>query len=312
MADSENKRFLVLFLEMMAAERGAAKNTLEAYRRDLEDYIAHLDHHRQTVTTATTALIRDYLAGLDALGLKSSTLARRLSAVRQWHRFLYGEGLSTSDPGAVLEGPRRGRPLPKVMMVDDVDRLITTAREGLQAMDRPLPERLRAAMIACLIEVLYASGLRISEAIALPISITRRDQPFLIVRGKGNKERLVPINAEAKTAIATYLALRETAGLGASKWLFPADSATGYITRQHVARELKGVAAAAGLNAKAVSPHVLRHAFASHLLQNGADLRSVQQLLGHADIATTQIYTHVLDDRLVSMVRDLHPLADED
>ncbi len=166
--------------------------------------------------------------------------------------------------------------------------------------------------MACLLELLYATGLRVSELIALPVTAARRDERFLVVRGKGNKERIVPLNAAAKTAMTAYLALREDAGLAASKWLFPSSGESGHLTRQHVGREMKAVAGAAGLPAAKVSPHVLRHAFASHLLQNGADLRSVQQLLGHADIATTQIYTHVLDERLAGLVRDLHPLAEDD
>jgi len=302
---------IALFLDMMAAERGAAKNTLEAYRRDLDGYIAFLSGRRVGPLAATTEHVRAYLAACDAEGLKSASIARRLSAVRQFHRFLYAEGVATEDPAAVLEGPKRGRPLPKVMSVDDVDRLLSVAQEGIADEARPISERLRAARLSCLLELLYASGLRVSELISLPVAAARRDQRFILVRGKGNKERMVPLNEAAKRATAVYLALRDQAGLGPSKWLFPSHGDTGHLTRQHVGRELKGIAGAAGLSAEAVSPHVLRHAFASHLLQNGADLRSVQQLLGHADIATTQIYTHVLDERLTAMVRDLHPLAEE-
>ncbi len=304
------QRPLALFLDMMAAERGAAKNTLEAYRRDLDDYGHFLTSRGAAVESVGTSLIRDYLARCDATGLSSASVARRLSAVRQWHRFLYAEGLSPDDPAAVLEGPKKGMVLPKVLSVDEVDRLLSVAREGLEDEARPLSARLRASQMASLIEVLYASGLRISEAIALPVTVVQRDQPFLIVRGKGNKERMVPLHAAARAALAHYMRLREEAKLAASKWLYPSDSESGHMTRQHAARELKLLASAAGLSPDKVSPHVLRHAFASHLLQNGADLRAVQQLLGHSDISTTQIYTHVLDERLTAMVRDLHPLND--
>jgi integrase/recombinase XerD len=302
---------IALFLDMMAAERGAARNTLEAYRRDLDDYSGFLAAVGASPKAVTTATIRDYLADCQSRGLKTASVARRLSAVRQLHRFLYGEGLSGEDPAAVLEGPRRGRPLPKTLALGEVDRLLATAREGLDDAARPVGERLRVARITCLLELLYATGMRVSELIALPVTAARRDQRFLVVRGKGDKERIVPLNGAAKDAMAAYLALRETAGLGPSKWLFPSSGESGHLTRQHVGRELKGVAGAAGLSAAKVSPHVLRHAFASHLLQNGADLRAVQQLLGHADIATTQIYTHVLDERLKSLVRDLHPLGND-
>ena len=305
-------REIDLFLDMMAAERGAAANTLSAYRRDLDDYAEFLAGEGAAPKAATTEMIRAYLADCAGRGLKTASVARRLSAVRQLHRFLYGEGLSPEDPAAVLEGPKRGRPLPKVLKADEVDRLLHVAHEGLDDAARPAGDRLKAARMAALLELLYASGLRISELISLPVAAARRDQRFLIVRGKGNKERIVPLNQAAKDAMAGYLALREAAGLGPSKWLFPSSGESGHLTRQYVGRELKQVAAAAGLPAAKVSPHVLRHAFASHLLQNGADLRSVQQLLGHADIATTQIYTHVLDERLAGLVRDLHPLADED
>jgi integrase/recombinase XerD len=198
-----------------------------------------------------------------------------------------------------------------VLAVGDVERLLGAARMGVDEIERPLGERLRRARLTCLLEVLYATGLRVSELVSLPISAARQDARMLMVRGKGNKERLVPLNTAAKTAMARYLELRQEAGLAQSRWLFPSFGASGHLTRQHFARELKGIAAAAGLRSDKLSPHVLRHAFASHLLQNGADLRAVQTLLGHADISTTQIYTHVLEERLKSLVRDLHPLAEQ-
>jgi integrase/recombinase XerD len=242
-----------------------------------------------------------------------ASAARRLSAVRQLHKFLYVEGKRTDDPSLVIAGPRRGRPLPKTLTIAEVERLLQRAGEGVEAEHRSVGERVRAARLACLLEVLYATGLRVSELVALPRSAARLREPFLTVRGKGGRERLVPLSAPARDAIARYRSLLEGAApaRAAGPWLFPADSESGHLTRQAFARELKMAAAAAGIAASRVSPHVLRHAFASHLLQNGADLRIVQELLGHADVSTTQIYTHVLDERMKAMVRDLHPLSDE-
>jgi integrase/recombinase XerD len=231
--------------------------------------------------------------------------------MRQLYRFLYAEGRRGDDPAAVLEGPKRGRRLPKVLSIAEVDALLAEARRQAENASQPALARLRAARLLCLLEVVYATGLRVSELVALPASAARRDQRMLVVRGKGDKERLVPLNQAAKQAMADYLALKADAGQGGgSKWLFPSFGAQGHLTRQHFARELKALGAACGLQAARLSPHVLRHAFASHLLHNGADLRVVQTLLGHADISTTQIYTHVLDERLKMLVRDLHPLGD--
>jgi integrase/recombinase XerD len=307
-------RLVVEFLEALASERGASANTLEAYRRDLSDYEAHLLEQGTDALKADAGHVRTYLAARGAKGLSAASIARRLSAVRQFHKHLYAEGRRRDDPTLAIEGPRRARPLPRVLTVEDVDRLIATAREGLDASERPLRERLAAARMACLIEFIYASGLRVSEVLSLPKSAARVREPLLTIRGKGGKERLAPLSDPARAAIAVYRALLGEAapGMAASPWLFPADSASGHMTRQAFARELKLVAAAAGVSPARVSPHVLRHAFASHLLQNGADLRVVQDLLGHADISTTQIYTHVLDERAMAMVRDLHPMNDED
>jgi integrase/recombinase XerD len=306
-------RLIALYLDMLAAERGAGKNTLGAYGRDLADFTAYLAKAGRSVATAKTDDLRAYLAALGKRGLKPATLARRLSAVRQLYRFLYAEGQRKDDPAAVLEGPKRARNLPKTLTLAEVDRLLRAAASGDPA--APLAVRLRAARLACLVELLYATGLRVSELVSLPAAAARRDARFIVVRGKGNKERMVPLNGAAKRATAGYLALAaETGGAGSagggSKWLFPSSGEGGHLTRQHFARELKSLAAAAGLRTAQVSPHVLRHAFASHLLHNGADLRVVQTLLGHADISTTQIYTHVLEERLKSLVRDLHPLAE--
>jgi len=243
-------------------------------------------------------------------GFKTSSLARRLSAVRQLFRFLYAEGKRGDDPAAVLEGPKRARTLPKILSIAEVDGLLTRVRGNAEDDKQPPSQRLRAARLLCLLEVVYATGLRVSELVALPASAARRDQRMLVVRGKGGKERLVPLNQAAKRAMDEYLKLRVEAKLDKSKWLFPSFGEQGHLTRQHFARELKALGQAGGIAPERLSPHVLRHAFASHLLHNGADLRVVQTLLGHADISTTQIYTHVLEERLKALVRDLHPLAD--
>jgi integrase/recombinase XerD len=299
-----------LFLDMLAAERGASKNTLEAYRRDLDDYLAYLKEVDCQPDNAASATVRGFMASLEERGLKATSAARRLSAVRQFHKFLYVEGYAPADPTAAVSAPKRGRALPKVLSVTEVDRLLQVAYEGVQHPEATPAERLQAARMACLLELLYATGLRVSELIALPRSAAKTRDRFLVVRGKGAKERLVPLTDAARDAARAYLALLEEQKKAAGTWLFPADSESGHLTRQAFARDLKGVAGAAGLRADKISPHVLRHAFASHLLQNGADLRVVQELLGHSDISTTQIYTHVLDERLKSMVRDLHPLAE--
>jgi integrase/recombinase XerD len=308
-ARHSDERVVALYLDMLAAERGAQSNTLAAYARDLADFSTHLSRTRRTIAVASTQDLRAYLAQLARRGLRAATVARRLSAIRQLYRFLYAEGQRGDDPAAVLEGPKRARPLPKTLTLGEVDRLLGTATTANPA--APLRERLRAARLSCLLETLYATGLRVSELVSLPVTAARRDTRVIVVRGKGNKERMVPLNKAAKNAMAAYLALLDEAGRETqSKWLFPSFGESGHITRQHLARELKALAAAAGLRAEQVSPHVLRHAFASHLLHNGADLRVVQTLLGHADISTTQIYTHVLEERLKSLVRDLHPLGE--
>ncbi|MBV8568495.1 MAG: tyrosine recombinase [Methylobacteriaceae bacterium] len=300
------------FLDMIAAERGAARNTLDAYRRDLADYVDFLRRRGTDPRRADTATIRAYLADLEVRGFKANSAARRLSALRQFHKFLYGESKSASDPTAVIEGPRQGRPLPKTLGMAEVERLIARTGEGIEDASRRFGERLRAARLLCLLEVLYATGLRVSELVALPKSAARTREPFITVRGKGGRERLVPLSGPARAAMARYRALMEEGGEGgAGPWLFPADSQSGHVTRQAFARDLKAAAAAAGIATSRISPHVLRHAFASHLLQNGADLRVVQELLGHADVSSTQIYTHVLDERTKAMVRDLHPLSSE-
>ena len=306
-----------LFLDMLAAEQGAGDNTLDAYRRDLTDLSGFLASSGQGFAGVKTQSLRDYLADLDARGFKPSSAARRLSAMRHLFRFLLNERIRSDDPAAILSGPKRGRGLPKVLSIADVDRLLTRAKALTEATEASALQRLRTMRSYCLLEVLYATGLRVSELVALPSSAARRDARMIVVRGKGNKERLVPLNEPSRQAMADYLAAMEALkpekkkNAASSKWLFPSFGESGHLTRQHFARDLKELAASAGLAPRLVSPHVLRHAFASHLLHNGADLRIVQTLLGHTDISTTQIYTHVVEERLKSLVRDLHPLADK-
>ena len=306
-----------LFLDMLAAEQGAGPNTLDAYRRDLTDFSEFLAHSGQDFAGAETQGLRDYLADLDTRGFKSTSVARRLSAMRHLYRFLLNERIRSDDPAAILSGPKRGRSLPKVLSISDVDRLLGRAKTLAEAPEATAPQRLRALRLHCLLEVLYATGLRVSELVTLPRAAARRDARMIVVRGKGNKERLVPLNEASRQAMADYLAAMEALkpekkkNAASSKWLFPSFGESGHLTRQHFARDLKELAAKSGLSPRLVSPHVLRHAFASHLLHNGADLRIVQTLLGHTDISTTQIYTHVVEERLKSLVRDLHPLAEK-
>jgi integrase/recombinase XerD len=306
-----------LFIDMLAAEQGAGPNTLDAYRRDLTDFSEFLGRSGQGFVGAETQTLRDYLADLDSRGFKSSSVARRLSAMRHLFRFLLNERIRSDDPAAILSGPKRGRGLPKVLSIADVDRLLVRAKELSASPEASASQQLRGMRLYCLLEVLYATGLRVSELVSLPLSASRRDARMIVVRGKGNKERLVPLNEASRQAMADYLAAIEALkpekkkNAAASKWLFPSFGESGHLTRQHFARDLKELAAAAGIASRLVSPHVLRHAFASHLLHNGADLRIVQTLLGHTDISTTQIYTHVVEDRLKSLVRDLHPLAEK-
>jgi integrase/recombinase XerD len=302
---SPASRHLEAFLEMLIAERGAAANTVEAYRRDLADFAGFLAQRGTPVEAADTAALRAYLARLARAGMAPRTAARRLSALRQFHRFLYGEGVRSDDPTAALDSPRQGRPLPKYLSEAEVDQLLAAAHA------RPGPD---GARLVTLLELLYATGLRVSELVGLPLAALARDRRLLSVRGKGNKERLVPLSGPARAALAAWLPVREAAlGRGrASRWLFPSFGRSGHLTRHRLGQLLKELALAAGLAPARVSPHVLRHAFATHLLAHGADLRSVQRLLGHADISTTQIYTHVLEERLKSLVAEHHPLAKQE
>jgi integrase/recombinase XerD len=296
-------RHLESFIEMLRAERNAAQNTIEAYRRDLADLTAFLARRGTELAAADAAAIRAYLAKLHRAGMAPRTAARRLSAIRQFYRFLVGEGLRADDPVAVIDSPRQGRPLPKLIGEAEVGRLLDAARA--------LPDADGVRMTA-LLELLYATGLRVSELVALPAASVMRDQRVLVVRGKGGKERMIPLHESARAAVNAWLAARSTElrkKTIASPWLFPSHGGSGHLTRQRMGQLLKDLAVAAGIDRRRVSPHVLRHAFATHLLDHGADLRSVQKMLGHADIATTQIYTHVADERLKTLVRDHHPLA---
>jgi integrase/recombinase XerD len=291
------------FLEMMSAERGAAKNTIAAYGRDLSDYAGFLAGRDRTAITAERADVVAYLDRLSAEGLAASSAARRLSALRQFHKFLAGEAMRTDDPTRIVASPRRGRPLPKVLSVAEVDRLLSLAETETET--APEEQRAMAQRLYVLLELLYATGMRVSELVELKRVAVLRAQSFLTITGKGGRERIVPLNDRARDALAAYLKT-----LPPGKWLFPAAGAEGHLARQVFARALKGLAARAGIGADRVAPHVLRHAFASHLLAGGADLRVVQTLLGHADIATTQIYTHVLDEHLRKLVESAHPLAE--
>src|ERR1700687_134542 len=309
-------KLINLFLDMLAPEQAAGPTTLDAYRRDLTDFSEFLARTGKAFASVETQALRDYLADLDARGFKSSSAARRLSAMRHLFRFWPNERIRSDDPAAVLSGPKRGRGLPKVLSISDVDHLLVHAKALSEVPEISAAQRLRAMRLYCLLEVLYATGLRVSELVALPLSASRRDARMIVVRGKGNKERLVPLNEASRQAMADSLAAMTTLRpekkkAAASKWLFPSFGESGHLSRQHFARDLKELAASAGLAPRLVSPHVLRHAFASHLLHNGADLRIVQTLLGHTDISTTQIYTHVVEERLKSLVRDLHPLAEK-
>src|SRR5437763_10276950 len=278
-ARTSDSTLIGLFCAMLAEEQGAWPNTLEAYRLDLTDFSSFLARKGLGFAGAKTQALRDYLADLDARGFKSSSVARRLSAMRHLFRFLLNERIRSDDPGAILSGPKRGRGLPKVLSISDVDRLLAHAKALIDEAEPTAPRRLRAIRLYCLLEVLYATGLRVSELMALPRSAARYDARMIVVRGKGNKERLVPLNETSRQAMADYLAATEALkpdkkkNAGVSKWLFPSFGESGHLTRQHFARDLKELAAASGLAPRLVSPHVLRHAFASHLLHNGADLR---------------------------------------
>jgi integrase/recombinase XerD len=290
------------FLEMISAERGASPKTVDAYSRDLRDFLNFLERQRIDATGASLSNLRGYIAELGDRGMAPASVARKTSSLRQFFRFLVAEGDLNDDPSRLLDAPRRGRALPKVLSAEEVEALLAAARhlEG--------PEGLRAV---ALLELLYATGLRVSELVGMPLAAIDRESGLVLVHGKGGRQRFVPVGSAALGAIEAFLGCRDrfVADGGHSPWLFPSRSSAGHLTRQRFAQLLRNLALAAGIDPARVSPHVLRHAFASHLLANGADLRAVQQMLGHADISTTQIYTHVLEERLRQTVESHHPLA---
>ncbi len=293
------------FLEMMSAERGAAANTLAAYGHDLNDYAGFLENKGRDAATADRETISAYLGALEAEGLSASSAARRLSAIKQFHRFLCGEGVRPDDPTKIIAAPKAPRGLPKILSVEEVDKLLGLAEEEAGAADPDSATGVRARRLYLLLELLYATGMRVSELVGLRRDAVMRDAFFLTIAGKGGRERVVPLNDRSRDALVAWLER-----LPGGVHLFPAAGTSGHLERQVFARDLKALARRAGIAGARVSPHVLRHAFASHLLQGGANLRVVQTLLGHADISTTQIYTHVLDERLRDLVEKHHPLSD--
>jgi len=291
------------FLDMMSAERGSGANTLAAYRRDLVDFAVHLGRHGADPAKASKDQVRAFLTGLSSCGMAASTQARKLSALRQFYGFLYAEGIRSDDPTQTIAAPQARRPLPKVLSAHDLDAMLTTAAQDTS------PEGLRLTLI---VEMLYGGGLRVSELAGMFVAAVRAKESFIRVTGKGNKERLSPLSPAARTALDAYLKVRENFVPKHDKnnrYLFASRGAEGFLTRRRFHQLLKELAIKARLDPAKVSPHVLRHAFATHLVEGGADLRSVQTLLGHADIATTQIYTHVARDHLSRVVRSAHPLA---
>ncbi|MBK0398431.1 site-specific tyrosine recombinase XerD [Limibaculum sp. M0105] len=318
--------WLEAFLEAMAAERGAARNTLTAYARDLGDFGAWLTARGRDFATAGRPEIEAYLSVLEDAGMAPSTRARKLSAIRQLMRFLLTEGWRDDDPAARITGPKPARKLPNTLGVDEVDRLISTARDaaqdeteaGTDGQSGTKPPAANALRLYCLIELIYATGLRVSELVGLPAQAARGNPRMLMVRGKGGRERMVPLSEPAREALARWLAVRDRAeaaarrgGARPSAFLFPSTGKAGHLSRVAFWAALKGLAARSGLDPEGLSPHTMRHAFATHLLANGADLRVIQTLLGHADVSTTEIYTHVLDERLRQLVLTHHPLAQD-
>ncbi len=297
------------FLEAQSAERGASENTLQAYARDLRDFADWAESQGADVLTLGESVIETYLISLDTAGLSRATRARRLSAIRQFYRFAFEEGWRTDNPGIRLKGPGRAKRLPKTLSVEDVERLLTAARKSGRPGDRDRN--------TCLMELLYATGMRVTELVSLPVQSARGDPRMLLVRGKGGKERMVPLSAPARAALTGWLAIRDRdeelarkeKGTAPSRFLFPSRGKSGHLTRHWFYLLIKELAVAAGITPETVTPHTLRHAFATHLLARGADLRAIQVLLGHADVATTEIYTHVLDEKLNELVLEHHPLA---
>ncbi len=304
----KDRRLIESFLDMMSAERGAAGNTLEAYRRDLLDFAEHCRRQRSDLAEAAREHVRGFLASLSDAAIKASSQARKLSALRRFYGFLYSEGIRTDDPCGAVAAPRLTRPLPKILSAEEALKLVEAAREGAD-------ESPEGARLLCIVEMLYASGLRISELVEMPLASVRTRERFMHVRGKGGRERMAPLGGAARAALDGYLPLREAflprgkLAVLAARYLFPSRGKEAHLTRRRCHQMLKDLAIKAGMDPERLSPHVLRHAFATHLVEGGADLRSVQTLLGHADISTTQIYTHVASDRLWQTVESAHPLA---
>jgi integrase/recombinase XerD len=309
MALPPDQALLDQFLEMLAVERGLSANSLVAYSRDLEDLRAYLSKRQASLGMADSDGIAGYLGALEAAGMAATTAMRRRSAMRQFYGFLYAEGIRTDNPAERIEAPRAGRKLPKNLSEADVDRLLDAASSVTEATDPETPAGYKARRMRALIETLYATGLRVSELVSLPRAAVAAHRPFLYVRGKGDKERVVPLSSRARDAILDYQASARALARADTAWLFPSRGASGHLTRQQFALLLKDLARQAGVDPARLSPHVLRHAFATHLLAHGADLRAVQKMLGHSDISTTQIYTHVLEERLKALVEDKHPLS---
>jgi integrase/recombinase XerD len=296
---------------MLMAERGAAAHTIEAYTRDLSAFLAYLASKDMTAGDASSDTVRGFLAGLSRKGIAPTSRARKLSAIRQFFRFLLAEGLRADDPCSAIDSPKLGRPLPKILSLAEVETLLETAAQGIEPA-RDGSARRRALRLYALLETLYATGLRVSELLGLPRGVLTADDRVLTIKGKGGRERLVPLNEPARKALKVHLAAinaDEAQSKAVSSWLFPSSGGAQHLTRQRFGQALKALALSSGIEPARVSPHVLRHAFASHLLERGADLRTVQQLLGHADISTTQIYTHVIEERLRRLVEQHHPLA---
>lgn len=302
-----DSRYVARFLDMMSAERGAAKNSLAAYGRDLQAYLDYLNGIGAALNTASTDDVRGFLAEAEHLGLARTTAARRLSAVKQFHGFLHAEAVSADNPAVIVEGPRAAKPLPKMLNDGQMVGLLAAAAERVQKSVGKA--HFKSLRLQCLLELLAATGLRVSELVGLSYRAALTDDVFLTIKGKGGRERIVPISKRARTFLHAYVKVLRAETDLEPKYLFPSHGAGGALSRQHFALELKSLARAAGLDAATVSPHVLRHVFASELLAHGADLRSVQQMLGHADISTTQIYTHVQVERLKEVVEKFHPLS---
>jgi integrase/recombinase XerD len=302
-SSGKSNRHISAFLEMMQAERGAAKNSVDAYARDLTDYAGEVGELESVSPEAT----RLYLEGLETRGLAASSAARKLSAIKQFHGFLLREGIAGENPASLISAPKLARALPTILSEQDMLRLLEAAGESTN--QAPPKQKLRHLRNQCLLEVLAATGLRVSELVKLPFSAARTKDQFLSIRGKGGRDRLVPLSDRARAVMVAYVEALTADHAPQPKWLFTSHGKSGALTRQHFALELKAMAQRAGLDASKISPHVLRHVFASDLLAHGADLRAVQQLLGHADISTTQIYTHVQPERLKEIVEQHHPLA---